>query len=751
MAESTGKPGHGETLGYDHRIEPAREFVSRPPPARRDPRADPDDDEPIPPRIDVIPTNSIRPQIDRTTKADASVDSLTNAALTLRRELAKLHQQAAAVERTIEDQRRERTDALDRIEAANARTQEIEQKLAQAEVELGDLRRVHEDTAADLEKVRAERDELRVALERAKATEAELAESRSREQASAQKASDNEAQLVSLRERIEKTSAELAQSKEEASHSKTELAQLRQEAARAAEAAARDREDAERERKAAQERIEQLERTVAEAARETERMRKDTERLQRELEGAVAATARAETRVAASEHARSLLEDGVRQLRTDVTMAFARWQSAASSPAEVPVDARLGSTASGPTAEVPPPAPSTPARAPSVRPALQLDDEDWAAPPSPPPTESRSGDTSTATTARPQGDPSTAESPALTAAAAAHGSTFPTSTSGSSEAVSTASKSPTDDEPASVVSPSSRSVPAPRQSRSRPPPFQRSSQASIPPAFYPSAPPPAGSVPTGPPPPLQTGSIRPSSSFLVSKERDHLLERLGDPDTSRAAATTLRDHPEWLVGRPPIELLTALTEIDYDIEAPIFEVARAWEREAITRALIAALRDEPDVKLREHGAWLLKHLGSPTALPALAEMVSNEAETATVRRWLLEAIERLVASRSIGWRDVGDLVTNLVRHPDPSLRDGVIGILATLEKSDEKRRLLLDLLRTDEDEIVLSSAVHALATALPIELDPAVAERLLGHPSARVQSSVMEFIERSKRLASKSA
>ena len=63
----------------------------------------------------------------------------------------------------------------------------------------------------------------------------------------------------------------------------------------------------------------------------------------------------------------------------------------------------------------------------------------------------------------------------------------------------------------------------------------------------------------------------------------------------------------------------------------------------------------------------------------------------------------------------------------------------------KKRRLLLDVLRTDHDEVVLASAVQALTTALPIELDPSVAERLLGHPSARVQQSVVEFIDRSKR------
>jgi hypothetical protein len=240
----------------------------------------------------------------------------------------------------------------------------------------------------------------------------------------------------------------------------------------------------------------------------------------------------------------------------------------------------------------------------------------------------------------------------------------------------------------------------------------------------------------------------PSGIHILSEERDDLIEQLSDSATAREAATKLLERPDWLRGRPPVELLIALTHLDYDVEAPVFELARSWEREPLCRALIAALRDEPDSKLREHGAWLLKHLGAPGAWPALAELTSNDSEPPAVRRWLLEAIERLVASRGVGWRDVGDLVALLARHPDASLRDGVIGIVAALERSEEKRRVLLEILRTDEDEMVLASAVHALAGALPIELDPAVAERLLGHPSARVQRSVVEFIERSKRAGS---
>ena len=240
-----------------------------------------------------------------------------------------------------------------------------------------------------------------------------------------------------------------------------------------------------------------------------------------------------------------------------------------------------------------------------------------------------------------------------------------------------------------------------------------------------------------------------SAVQILAQDREVLFELLADAATASEAAAELCEHPEWLHGRPPVELLLALTHLDYDVEAPVFDLARRWEREPICRALVAALRDEPDAKLREHGAWLLKHLGAPSALSSLAELAKSDAEPVAVRRWLLEAITRLVAGGGIGWSQVGDLVSALGRHPDASLRDGVIAVIAALDRCEEKRRALVDVLRTDEDETVLASAVYALTSALPIDLDPAVAERLLGHPSPRVQSSVVELIERSKQRAVK--
>jgi len=816
MAEN--KPGAGETTGYNLRPEgSAREpsAVSRPPASmRRDPRADPDD-EPISARVDVVTVDRTVPR-DRTSSGNievTSVDALTNAALTLRRELAKLHQQAAAVERTIDDQRRERGEWLERVDSANARAEDLTHKLELAETEIANVRRLHDAALEDLQTVRSERDDLARAIDAAKSAaddlarlrieletlrkahedaaraastaEGQLTEIRKREEAEAQKTSDTEREQSALRERLERANAELAQSRDEAAQNKTEVTRLRQEAADAADAAAKKQNELERERSSAKEEIERLERSLAEARgvaekvgalekdlstarveaaearteitrlerdveaarhardvsleravmaeRETQGVRQELERLQRELEAAMIATANATSRAHAAERARTSVEDGVKQLRDEVTAAFARWRSMTPS--------------SPPAAENCSVAPPTRAVLPSPH-GPEHHDVDA------PPVTKRGERTSTSFPRI------TAESrpPSIPAPAPALDDGWPTTSEPPPAArAAGAPRAKTTPPPAPVLAdaPASRPVVPPPLPPARPPPLpSRPAQESIPPAVYPSMPPPAGVTPTPAPPPAAEPAERqaeaPSGVRILSDERDELFELLDDPGLARDAATKLLEHPEWLRGRPPLELLMALTHLDYDVEAPIFDVARNWEREPISRALIAALRDEPEPKLREHGAWLLKHLGAPNAWPALAELVSNEEEPAAVRRWLLETIERFVASRAIDWKEIGDLVQLLLRHPDPSLRDGAVGIVAALERSDDKRRMLLEILRTDNDEGVLASAVHALTSALPIDLDPAVAGRLLEHPSARVQRSVMEFIERSKRASAKS-
>jgi hypothetical protein len=829
--------------------------MSRPPPAaRRDPRADPDD-EPISERVDVV-------TVDRG-RDNSTIDSLTNAALTLRRELAKLHQQAAAVERTIEDQRRERSDALERAEQYSSKISDLEAKGQAADAELEKVRALHEQTLTDMQSLRNERDDLVRAVDSAKeqladvakvredlatvrkekediarsaATfEAEIGEIRKREQAGIQKASDVETELQSLRQRFERTTAELQQAREDISAAKAETLKGKNEASEAASEAARKLSESEHERLAAKEQVNRLEtqlttmraieakvvkldadltnarmelvhgrseigrlerdiedirhaRDVATeragmAEKEVADVRKEIKQVQSSLVETTNQATAASLRALNAERARTSSEESVRTLRDEITTAFARWRSATPSvippnlsaggsvapptravplaelaipaPAPIPRESAVptppkpeekaeeklaGSTAitSPPSAQMAAPTPAFPEDA-ETRPVL---DDEWTTPSNPPPP------IRTAT------KPPSVKLPSVPPA-------IPTPPSASVRASKVPSSRkmpsvpPVPPETKKSLPPTPSKVPIPPSPSKFPPAVTVQTTASIPPVMYPSVPPPQPMVPppapsTSPTAPPPARAEESSIVTYVSQEREDLVERLGSPKTSREAARTLRDHPEWLRGRPPIELLLALTLLDYDIEEPVFELARGWDRDPLCRALVAALRDEPDAKLREHGAWLLKHLGAASSWPAIAELVANEDEAPAVRRWLLEAVERLVATRSIGWDQAGELCQRMARHPNASLREGAIGVVAALDRSDDKRRLLLDVLRTDHDEVVLSSAVHALTTALPIELDPSVAERLLGHPSPRVQQSVVEFIERSKRAAKSS-
>jgi hypothetical protein len=744
---------------------------------RRDPRADPDDEPIAAPRVDVFQ--------DRTS---GGIESVANAALTLRRELAKLHQQAAAVERTLEDQRRERGEWIERLEGADAKAGELEEKLRLAEAEAVTQRRLHEAALADLEALRAERDGLAESLEeatkasgdvertkaeaeelRAAATAAqtelatvreELAEVRRREQAGSEKATASESEVQELRERLDRTTAELTQARSAAGDVSAEAARLREELAAATESAASRRADLEREQASAKEEIAKLEQSLTEARafeeklaavqaelvtvriaaaegrsentrlerdveaarhardvaneraamaeREVADARANTERREREREAANATAAAANARAAVAERARLLVEDSVKQLRDEVTSAFARWRGTVPS---MPPPAPTASVPASPLgaaalrASLTPGAlrPSTPAPKISSVPPEAPAEKIASTPPEAP---ARFSET----------PPSPSEIEQATASAILSSSILPDSLLEEVE----------EKEPARSSPPTPPRLP-PRPGRPSAAPAGIGALFSVPPptgSSWPSEPPPSGPV--------------------VSEERDLLIGQLASPKDAHDAAIKLLLRPEWLRGRPPLELLVALGQVGRGTDSPIFELARAWEREPLCRGLVAALRDEPDPGQREQGAWLVRQLPGAGSWPAITELVSSESEPAPVRGLLLEAAEALVTAKSLGWSDVGELLARFAREEDASLRRAALAALAALERSDDKRRVLLEYLRADDDEIVLAGAVQALAGVLPVELEPAVAERLLGHPSERVQKSVLELIERSK-------
>jgi predicted nucleic acid-binding Zn-ribbon protein len=751
---------------------------------RRDERAEPDDDDVSTSRIDVVNVDGGRS------------DTAATGMISLRRELAKLHQQAAAVEKSLEDQRRDRSDSLDRLERATERVLMLEAKVAGYETETTSLRKSNEAALADLQTVRAERDDLALAVQAAKSATSELgklkdevAELREKAdeaagangalakakeaavkalaeaahaRADAEKAwkaldlAEGDAAMVGeqaskiraeatqtraeadkaredigrAREEVEAARADTAKAREELATAGSDAAKAREvlekvrddaaktaeELARMSDELARAKDDNTRDRATARDRIDSMESALDDARAANTRIeaqleaaRESEDRLVRQLEAANARAARAESQASATSMAHVALDNSVRRLREEVAGAFARVVQDGASPA--PAGASIVS--------IPPDMiESVPADAP--RPASKS---------VPPPPHS-----STAPERAPE--PTYASVPPQIHASSppdAHAREF------------------------GSVPPGARVTSPPPPAHASVPPAARGSIA--PPTRVSSAPSSSGLPPAdgwasdSSPPTRRPGSAMPppyhEALDLSSKARQELLAKLVDPDHAEAAAAELRSHPEWLRSVPPPALVAALASVDYDVEGAVFDLARAWDREPLCHSLIASMRSESDPRVREHSAWLLKHLAAPSSWKAIADLARSDAEPVQLRRWLLEALDRLAAGRAIGWRELGDVVTTVSRHPDASLRDGVVGILVSLDRSDEKRRLLLDILRDDNDEVVLASAVNALASVLPMELDPGLVERLLGHPSPRVQRSVRDLIERARLAQAK--
>ncbi|MBS2019812.1 MAG: hypothetical protein JST00_43515 [Deltaproteobacteria bacterium] len=790
---------------------------------RRDDRAEPDDDDLASGRVDVV-------SFERESAASSGVGAL-------RRELARLHQQASAVERSIEDQRRERKDYQDRLDRATERIVQLESRLTSTTAEAANLQLLHEKVLEDMQALRSERDDLARAVEAAKVAttdigkyrneaedqriraerltkeivklEADITDLKKKQFQEALKVTDKDTELGSARAKLARANEEAEQAKSEAVRAKAELDRLRAEldetketigkaqaeaaaartdaasarddAARARDEAAKARDEAQalrdevtrakedivRDRATARDRIDMLERALDDARAvstrwesdyEALRMERETEarraadeltaanateaRVRRELEDALTAAAQADERANTAVAARTALEDAVLRVRDDVAAAFSRLDGAAASPftTRSPSILPRGFDGLSPAA-IPAPPHTSPgvggmiaaASNPSTAPASI--DEDWSSPDSDEPGTRPGLGTGTVNEL---GGREGSEPPPSSAAR----SVPPPVGSSASAVASPAPLAPVPTIPPAMYAsvppqvheahgePAPDSTPPPSRKVTMPPPAGMAPADVDEAAKRPSASVPRGSVF----PPAEGGAVR-----------EELFSKLVDPAHASEAALELKSHGEWLQGRPPPTFMAALAAVDYDAEGAIFDLARAWEREPLCQALVGALRSEPDSRLREHTAWLLKHLGSASQAKAIADFARSDTESVQTRRWLLEALDRLAAGRSIGWKEVGECVSAVGRHDDPMLRDGVVGLLVALDRSDEKRKALLEILRADDDEGVIANAVNGLASVLPIELDPSVVERLLGHPSPRVQRSVRELIERAKQ------
>lgn len=320
------------------------------PTIRRDDRAEPEDDDDTAgaSRVDVVSVDGARG------------DTATSGMVALRRELAKLNAQAAAVEKSLDDQRRERADALERREKERLHTLALEARIASAEAEttlvrnaheatIAEMRAAHETSLAELRKARDERAAFEKAAEVAQAAAASTAKEEAASKAAKEEAAKHAAEITKLNE-------ELARAKDERARDRTtareRIAVLERAAEEATAALQRTQSDLDAARQtetrlngeveAAKQNAELL---VAQydAARQTEEelldqiesARQAEERVQRQLEAALARAVEAESQALNISLQHASLEGSLRTLRSEVTDAFARVGSLAAAAAAV--------------------------------------------------------------------------------------------------------------------------------------------------------------------------------------------------------------------------------------------------------------------------------------------------------------------------------------------------------------------------------------------------------------------------------
>jgi hypothetical protein len=215
-----------------------------------------------------------------------------------------------------------------------------------------------------------------------------------------------------------------------------------------------------------------------------------------------------------------------------------------------------------------------------------------------------------------------------------------------------------------------------------------------------------------------------------------IAEEAAEPARVAEAAQTLLDSGASLEGAPPPQLVATLLERGSEIEAPLLNLARAWSRVEMSRAMLDALSGAVGSEDKEQAAWLLKTVLAAEHSGEAIERVLDGREEAQVRRWLLEGLERLTFGAVVGWAELGPVVERLAGESAPALKAGVAGLLSALPWREESVGVLRWMLE-DENAEVVSAAAHTLARhpEAVSGLDPGILERLRRDSSSMVRAS----------------
>jgi hypothetical protein len=220
--------------------------------------------------------------------------------------------------------------------------------------------------------------------------------------------------------------------------------------------------------------------------------------------------------------------------------------------------------------------------------------------------------------------------------------------------------------------------------------------------------------------------------------RDDALAALEADDAAEAAdaAHALIEHPEWRTGRAPDALIERLVDPRLSLENAFLDLARLWPRQELSPALVAAFGAAQDPERRERAALRAKDLAGEEEVPQLLAAAQRSDEPPAVRRWLLEAVDRLAYGRDPAWQGVGAALEQLAGDPAPLVRDGAVAIAGSLEDSPAQRAFLMRML-DDHDTYVLTSSLTALGErgVRRSELASPVSERLESHADPRVRNA----------------
>lgn len=221
-----------------------------------------------------------------------------------------------------------------------------------------------------------------------------------------------------------------------------------------------------------------------------------------------------------------------------------------------------------------------------------------------------------------------------------------------------------------------------------------------------------------------------------------LVRRLRDGEALARIADEWLDHHDWMRTAPPPTLIAGLLDPDGPTDGPVVDLVRVWDRDLMTAALLAAVDGEPDPAQRVRAAWLAKVHPSPRAAEALLAGAARSDDDPTIRSFLLEAVDRLVAGGHLHWADIADTLLTLSRDPESVVRDAVVGVLMSTGGADEAANRLLVGMLSDTDPTVLASVINALAHTADLNLDPALAARLMAHPDPRVSRPAGRYLRR---------